>query len=259
MKASLSQCSTHGGLSLLFRLRGANSHKELMRQCVHMSLCSTAGFYAEFRIPISFPAPSLLSPLLSPHWVRCVVFQDFPTYKSGVYRHLTGKALGGHAIRLIGYGVENGQKVRQGMPRHQAAEIGGQSSRLNCERLFRLCTSADLWPVSNSSCFASSVSLSLLSTGLLQIRGIPTGAIMASSRSQEEQTSVLLRYTIPQHIAKEIEIVSCSRILSHRDCSHYNLAPPAPAADCPLIHLLLWSAACTALPQDMVFAGRVHA
>jgi len=39
-----------------------------------------------------------------------MVYEDFPTYKSGVYRHLTGKALGGHAIRLIGYGVENGQK-----------------------------------------------------------------------------------------------------------------------------------------------------
>lgn len=36
------------------------------------------------------------------------VYEDFPTYKSGVYRHTTGKALGGHAIKLIGYGTENG-------------------------------------------------------------------------------------------------------------------------------------------------------
>jgi len=35
------------------------------------------------------------------------VYEDFPTYKSGVYQHTTGKALGGHAIKLIGWGTEN--------------------------------------------------------------------------------------------------------------------------------------------------------
>jgi len=38
------------------------------------------------------------------------VYADFPTYKSGVYRHTTGKQLGGHAIKIIGWGVENGTK-----------------------------------------------------------------------------------------------------------------------------------------------------
>jgi cathepsin B len=36
------------------------------------------------------------------------VYQDFLTYKSGVYVHTSGSALGGHAIKIIGYGVENG-------------------------------------------------------------------------------------------------------------------------------------------------------
>ncbi|XP_039263546.2 cathepsin B-like [Styela clava] len=36
------------------------------------------------------------------------VYADFPTYKSGVYKHVTGKELGGHAIRILGWGVENG-------------------------------------------------------------------------------------------------------------------------------------------------------
>ena len=36
------------------------------------------------------------------------VYQDFLSYKSGVYVHKTGSALGGHAIKIIGYGVENG-------------------------------------------------------------------------------------------------------------------------------------------------------
>ena len=36
------------------------------------------------------------------------VYEDFLTYQSGVYHHVTGDALGGHAIRILGYGVENG-------------------------------------------------------------------------------------------------------------------------------------------------------
>jgi len=35
------------------------------------------------------------------------VYDDFLLYKSGVYQHVHGKALGGHAIRLLGWGVEN--------------------------------------------------------------------------------------------------------------------------------------------------------
>ena len=38
------------------------------------------------------------------------VYNDFLTYKSGVYQHVTGSALGGHAIKLMGWGVENGVK-----------------------------------------------------------------------------------------------------------------------------------------------------
>lgn len=39
-----------------------------------------------------------------------IVYEDFPTYKSGVYSHHTGSALGGHAIRVLGWGEENGEK-----------------------------------------------------------------------------------------------------------------------------------------------------
>ncbi|VVC33805.1 Cysteine peptidase, cysteine active site,Peptidase C1A, papain C-terminal,Cysteine peptidase [Cinara cedri] len=35
------------------------------------------------------------------------VFEDFVAYKSGVYKHVVGKALGGHAIRILGWGVED--------------------------------------------------------------------------------------------------------------------------------------------------------
>jgi len=37
------------------------------------------------------------------------VYEDFLTYKSGVYSHQTGSALGGHAIKTIGWGTEDGQ------------------------------------------------------------------------------------------------------------------------------------------------------
>jgi len=36
------------------------------------------------------------------------VYSDFPLYKSGVYHHVTGEELGGHAVKLMGWGEENG-------------------------------------------------------------------------------------------------------------------------------------------------------
>ncbi|TPP56200.1 Papain family cysteine protease [Fasciola gigantica] len=38
------------------------------------------------------------------------VYADFFVYKSGIYHHVTGEFLGGHAIRILGWGVENGVK-----------------------------------------------------------------------------------------------------------------------------------------------------
>jgi len=36
------------------------------------------------------------------------VYNDFLAYKSGVYHHVTGSALGGHAIKILGWGTEGG-------------------------------------------------------------------------------------------------------------------------------------------------------
>mmetsp|Transcript_21486 Transcript_21486/g.55816 ORF Transcript_21486/g.55816 Transcript_21486/m.55816 type:complete len:249 (-) Transcript_21486:64-810(-) len=36
------------------------------------------------------------------------VYKDFMSYTSGVYEHTTGDYLGGHAIRMVGWGTENG-------------------------------------------------------------------------------------------------------------------------------------------------------
>ena len=36
------------------------------------------------------------------------VYKDFMAYKSGIYQHVSGASLGGHAVVVVGYGVENG-------------------------------------------------------------------------------------------------------------------------------------------------------
>jgi len=38
------------------------------------------------------------------------VYSDFPTYKTGVYRHTSGSQLGGHAVEIVGWGVDSGTK-----------------------------------------------------------------------------------------------------------------------------------------------------
>jgi cathepsin B len=38
------------------------------------------------------------------------VYADFVSYKSGVYQHVTGQELGGHAIEIVGYGEDSGVK-----------------------------------------------------------------------------------------------------------------------------------------------------
>jgi cathepsin B len=39
-----------------------------------------------------------------------MVYEDFPHYKSGVYQHTKGNMIGGHAVKLLGWGVEGTQK-----------------------------------------------------------------------------------------------------------------------------------------------------
>ena len=38
------------------------------------------------------------------------VYNDFTNYQSGVYQHVTGSTLGGHTVKMLGWGVENGVK-----------------------------------------------------------------------------------------------------------------------------------------------------
>merc|ERR1712187_935846 len=45
-----------------------------------------------------------------PMYVSFSVYDDFPTYKSGVYKRTSSNFLGGHAVTLVGYGTLNGEK-----------------------------------------------------------------------------------------------------------------------------------------------------
>jgi len=40
--------------------------------------------------------------------VAFTVYEDFEAYTSGVYHHVSGKSLGGHAVKMVGWGVDNG-------------------------------------------------------------------------------------------------------------------------------------------------------
>eukprot|EP00762_Andalucia_godoyi_P008581 ANDGO_04607.mRNA.1 Cathepsin B-like cysteine proteinase len=42
-----------------------------------------------------------------PVTVAFSVYEDFAHYKSGIYQHKSGQFLGGHAVEMIGWGVEN--------------------------------------------------------------------------------------------------------------------------------------------------------
>ena len=43
-----------------------------------------------------------------PMEVAFTVYADFENYASGIYKHVTGDELGGHAVKLVGWGTENG-------------------------------------------------------------------------------------------------------------------------------------------------------
>ena len=38
-----------------------------------------------------------------------LVYEDFPVYKSGVFKHKDPMNFGGHSVKIIGWGVENNE------------------------------------------------------------------------------------------------------------------------------------------------------
>ncbi|EFC44256.1 predicted protein, partial [Naegleria gruberi] len=40
-----------------------------------------------------------------------IVYKDFFSYKSGVYHHVSGRMVGAHAIKIVGWGVDSASKL----------------------------------------------------------------------------------------------------------------------------------------------------
>ena len=38
------------------------------------------------------------------------MYTDFANYASGIYHHVSGSVEGGHAVRIVGWGVDGGNK-----------------------------------------------------------------------------------------------------------------------------------------------------
>lgn len=62
-----------------------------------------------FSLPLSLLLLLLLSFSLpqGPVEVAFTVYADFEQYVSGVYQHVSGAELGGHAVKILGWGVDN--------------------------------------------------------------------------------------------------------------------------------------------------------
>jgi cathepsin B len=79
----------------------------------NMTCANGANYEAD---KVKFQAPYAIDQLVSalqnelmtngPIEVAFTVYADFEAYKSGVYKHTTGEALGGHAVKMMGWGTD---------------------------------------------------------------------------------------------------------------------------------------------------------
>lgn len=85
---------------------------ECQTQCVPESvrIYNNDKWYADsvYSVPSSVEKIQTEVMTNGPVEVSFTVYGDFLTYKSGVYQRTTGSPLGGHAVKLVGWGVENG-------------------------------------------------------------------------------------------------------------------------------------------------------
>ena len=61
--------------------------------------------YDRFTITSNQHIQSMVHP--THYYPKFIVYRDFMSYKSGVYHHVSGEALGGHAVKIVGYGVDS--------------------------------------------------------------------------------------------------------------------------------------------------------
>nr|XP_048336814.1 cathepsin B-like protease 3 isoform X1 [Ziziphus jujuba var. spinosa] len=79
-----------------------------VRKCVNKNqLWSNSKHYSISAYRIKSDPHSIMAEIYKngPVEVSFTVYEDFAHYKSGVYKHITGDVMGGHAVKLIGWGT----------------------------------------------------------------------------------------------------------------------------------------------------------
>ncbi|XP_024025693.1 cathepsin B-like protease 2 [Morus notabilis] len=80
------------------------------RKCVNKNnLWRQSKHYSVNAYKISSDPHSIMAEVYKngPVEVDFTVYEDFAHYKSGVYKHITGSVMGGHAVKLIGWGTSD--------------------------------------------------------------------------------------------------------------------------------------------------------
>jgi len=84
-------------------------------QCRDVSKCEDGSdwklYYAKKDSAVVLPNPASIQQNImqyGPVEAGFMVYEDFMQYKGGVYKHKSGGLLGGHAVKVVGWGVENG-------------------------------------------------------------------------------------------------------------------------------------------------------
>ena len=54
--------------------------------------------------------PHPFDPQGGPVETAFTVYTDFENYAGGIYKHVSGGMAGGHAVKIVGWGEENGEK-----------------------------------------------------------------------------------------------------------------------------------------------------
>lgn len=80
-----------------------------------------------------------------PVMVGLIIYEDFMNYESGIYKYVTGDEIGGHAMKMVGYGHDETEGLfwylqnqwsedwgEKGFVRIKAGEIGIDSVAMAC-------------------------------------------------------------------------------------------------------------------------------
>lgn len=80
------------------------------KQCVDSENYSSMRYYGKSYYRVSSDPAAMQAEIYNngPIQGTFYVYSDFMSYKSGVYKHVSGSMQGGHAIKIIGWGTENG-------------------------------------------------------------------------------------------------------------------------------------------------------